>query len=307
MEEREEKWNFRHEDNILWAAGITNTIAEVMKAAASDQAAREKAVERSANDHQQVMTSWRMAMDARYVETKNQMQALNDKLDGLGEEQRRREEMPNDAVMSQMAEVLCEKICTISKAKQKQIGEGEEGRKESGERRRQEERAIERDAAKGKEQIRRDVQKALGITDMEIEENEEQKARVEKQVEVALEMEIESQGLEDSRHAPEIAPGGFKPVETATATMPTAKPMMIQLRGKAKPTLIAVPEVRKPKAPENAPKGPKADIRENMGTKPAKGPTTGAPKKQPQIQTEIRKPTYAEKLAASATGQNKRN
>jgi hypothetical protein len=57
MEEREEKWDFRHEDNILWAAGITYTIAEVMKAAASDQAARVKAVECSANDHQQVMTS----------------------------------------------------------------------------------------------------------------------------------------------------------------------------------------------------------------------------------------------------------
>jgi hypothetical protein len=68
---------------------------------------------------------------------------------------------------------------------------------------------------------------------MNIQDNKQQMAMVEEQVELALKMEIESQRLEDSRHAPEIAPGGFKPIEvgtpgTSTATMtttttPTAK------------------------------------------------------------------------------------
>jgi hypothetical protein len=134
MEERKEKWDFHHKDNILWSADITNTISEVMKAAALDQAATVKAAECSTNDHQQVMTSWRMAMDARYMEAKNQMQSLNDKLDGLGKEQRRREETSNEAVISQMAEVLCKKIGRISKAEQKQIHKEGEGRQESRER-----------------------------------------------------------------------------------------------------------------------------------------------------------------------------
>jgi hypothetical protein len=30
MEERQEKWEFHHEENVLWAAGITNMVAEIL-------------------------------------------------------------------------------------------------------------------------------------------------------------------------------------------------------------------------------------------------------------------------------------
>jgi hypothetical protein len=30
MEEREEKWEFCHEENLLWTAGITKIIAQIM-------------------------------------------------------------------------------------------------------------------------------------------------------------------------------------------------------------------------------------------------------------------------------------
>jgi hypothetical protein len=31
MEEREERWEFRHEENVLWAAGISRLVAEITK------------------------------------------------------------------------------------------------------------------------------------------------------------------------------------------------------------------------------------------------------------------------------------
>jgi len=34
MQEREQKWDARHEDNKLWGAGITNMIAKTMKGVA---------------------------------------------------------------------------------------------------------------------------------------------------------------------------------------------------------------------------------------------------------------------------------
>jgi hypothetical protein len=40
-QEREQKWDTRHEDNKLWGAGITNMIAKVMKGVAPGQEARE--------------------------------------------------------------------------------------------------------------------------------------------------------------------------------------------------------------------------------------------------------------------------
>jgi hypothetical protein len=42
MQEREQKWDTRHEHNNLWGAGITNMIAKVMKGVAPGQEAREK-------------------------------------------------------------------------------------------------------------------------------------------------------------------------------------------------------------------------------------------------------------------------
>jgi hypothetical protein len=66
-----------------------------------------------------------------------------------------------------------------------------------------------------REVVLMEVQKALGITDMEIEINKDQRVRVEEQVENALEMEIERQGLENSKHAPTIIPGGTKPEPVA--------------------------------------------------------------------------------------------
>ena len=42
MQDREQKWDARHEDDKLWGAGITNMIAKIMKGVASGQEAREK-------------------------------------------------------------------------------------------------------------------------------------------------------------------------------------------------------------------------------------------------------------------------
>jgi hypothetical protein len=41
-QEREQKWDARHEDDKLWGAGITNMIAKIMTGVASGQDAREK-------------------------------------------------------------------------------------------------------------------------------------------------------------------------------------------------------------------------------------------------------------------------
>jgi len=41
MQEREQKWDARHEDDKLWGAGITNMIARIMKGVASGHEARE--------------------------------------------------------------------------------------------------------------------------------------------------------------------------------------------------------------------------------------------------------------------------
>jgi len=42
MQEREQKWDARHEDDKVWGAGITNMIAKIMKGVAPGQEAREK-------------------------------------------------------------------------------------------------------------------------------------------------------------------------------------------------------------------------------------------------------------------------
>jgi hypothetical protein len=42
MQEREQKWDARHEDDKVWGAGITNMIAKVVKGVAPGQEAREK-------------------------------------------------------------------------------------------------------------------------------------------------------------------------------------------------------------------------------------------------------------------------
>jgi hypothetical protein len=54
--------------------------------------------------------------------------------------------------------------------------------------------------------VRRDVREALGITNIEIEINEDQRVRVDEQVEKALGLEIDKQELEETKHTPKIAP-----------------------------------------------------------------------------------------------------
>jgi hypothetical protein len=82
---------------------------------------------------------------------------------------------------------------------------------------------------------------------------------------MALEMEIDRQGLENSNHAPMITPGGMKPEPVAVgnsaakAQAPPAVPRMILLKGKAKPTSIAPLKDQGSKALDNTPKGPKAE------------------------------------------------
>ena len=41
MQEREQKWDVRYEDNKVWAAVITNMIAKTMKGVAQGQEERE--------------------------------------------------------------------------------------------------------------------------------------------------------------------------------------------------------------------------------------------------------------------------
>jgi len=49
MQEREQKWDARHEDDKLWVVGITNMIAKVMKGVAPGQEVREKDTEKTAS------------------------------------------------------------------------------------------------------------------------------------------------------------------------------------------------------------------------------------------------------------------
>ena len=49
MQEREQKWDTRHEDDNLWGAGITNMIAKVVKGVAPGQEAREKERDKTAS------------------------------------------------------------------------------------------------------------------------------------------------------------------------------------------------------------------------------------------------------------------
>jgi hypothetical protein len=48
MQEREQKWDTRHDDDTLWGAGITNLSAKVMKEVAAGQEAREKERDKTA-------------------------------------------------------------------------------------------------------------------------------------------------------------------------------------------------------------------------------------------------------------------
>jgi hypothetical protein len=48
MQEREQKWDARHEDDKLWGPGITNMIAKVMKGVAPGQEVREKERDKTA-------------------------------------------------------------------------------------------------------------------------------------------------------------------------------------------------------------------------------------------------------------------
>jgi hypothetical protein len=254
--------------------------------------------ETRANEHRQVMSSWKMAMDARYIETKGQMKEMNDKLNRIqafcgtftGEN-----EKPDEEKMNQMADMLCGRMCSFFEAKQKEIDNREK-----------------KNSARKREVVRREVQEALGITDMEIETNEDQRVRVEEQVEKALEMEIDRQGLENSKHAPTIMPGGTKPEPVAAkaqAPAPPAVPRMIQLKGKAQPTLITPPKAQGSKALENAPKGPKAEQKKGGGAKEGKEPpkALAPPQQQQAKKPEIGKATYAENLATLIAGQNKKD
>ena len=49
MQEREQKWDTRHEDDNLWGAGITNMIAKVVKGVAPGQEAREEERDKTAS------------------------------------------------------------------------------------------------------------------------------------------------------------------------------------------------------------------------------------------------------------------
>jgi hypothetical protein len=84
---------------------------------------------------------------------------------------------------------------------------------------------------------------------------------------------------------------------------------MIQLKEKAKPTLIVPPKAQGSKAPENAPKGPKAEQNKEGGAKGGKeSPKAPVPPQQQQAKKPaVRKATYAEKLAALVAGQNKKD
>jgi nucleotidyltransferase/DNA polymerase involved in DNA repair len=48
MQEREQKWDARHEDDKLWGAGITNIIAKVLNGVAPGQEARENERDKTA-------------------------------------------------------------------------------------------------------------------------------------------------------------------------------------------------------------------------------------------------------------------
>jgi hypothetical protein len=48
MQEREQKWDARHDDNKVWGAGITNMIAKTMKGVEQGQEGREKEREMTA-------------------------------------------------------------------------------------------------------------------------------------------------------------------------------------------------------------------------------------------------------------------
>jgi hypothetical protein len=104
------------------------------------------------------------------------------------------------------------------------------------------------------------VQEALGITDMEIAESECRRARVEKQIERALDMEIDTKGSKESTDTLQIKQGRTEPEISVTAGLAamvlTATPPVVQkmipLRMKENPMLIATLRVRHSKEAKNA-------------------------------------------------------
>jgi hypothetical protein len=61
-----------------------------------------------------------MVMDARYTETKGQMQDMNDKLNQIiafCEMTKKEDEMPTEVKMNQMADMVCSRMCNFFEAK----------------------------------------------------------------------------------------------------------------------------------------------------------------------------------------------
>jgi hypothetical protein len=83
-------------------------------------AAERVLVEGKVNEHNLVMTSWKAAMTARYSEMKNQIQEMDSKLDYLVkycEEEKNMAGKVDKKVMDDMADRLCEKICSFFEKK----------------------------------------------------------------------------------------------------------------------------------------------------------------------------------------------
>jgi hypothetical protein len=154
-----------------------------------------------------------------------------------------------DGMRNRMVDIFCSRMSDFFEEKQKEMNEE---KKEN--------------ATKKKEVVCREVQETFGITDLEIELNKDHSVRVEVQMEKALEIDVDRQGLENLKHAPKITPARrrIEPVALrnsaamAQALAPLVVPRMIQLKEKLKPTLIAPPKALGSKASENTSKGPDA-------------------------------------------------
>ena len=152
-------------------------------------------------------------------------------------------------------------------------------------------------------EVQREIQEAKGITDMDLEINPDAMEEVQILTERVMSEEMNAQRpqMEASRHAPMIPPGGKATAITPAVPIVTSTPQSDSVE-RSRQTDIDRPTEENGNAPSNAPKGPRAEA------KAGKEPESKQPKQQQQQQQQQqqpKKPTYAEKAAMSAKGQNK--
>jgi hypothetical protein len=92
--------------------------------------------------------------------------------------------------------------------------------------------------AEKRKDIQVEVQSAMGIIHMDIELNEDPRARIDEKVIQVLSMDVDREEQRDSKHVLTIMLRGKTPIIPAVPVVTTV-PGFLQPKGKEKPTLLA--------------------------------------------------------------------